>query len=531
MSALLSIHNLSVGFKQGEASKIVAENIDLEIFEGKTTALVGESGSGKSVVAHSILKLLPYPTAFHPAGSIQFQGQDLLALPEKQLRRVRGNDIGMIFQEPMTALNPLHTIQKQIGETLKLHQGLNQNQADQQALAWLEKVGIRNAKSRLKSFPHELSGGQRQRVMIAMALANHPKVLIADEPTTALDVTVQKQILELLEELKASLNMGVLLISHDLGVVKRYSDSVAVMHQGHIVETQSTRDLFNAPKEEYTQKLLTAKPKGQACTLKATHSEPVLSGDAVNVKFILSKPLFKPAITFNAVSNAYLSLKTGETLGIIGESGSGKSTLAMALLKLLPSTGAIHFNGQRIDELKPKAMRPYRKNFQVVFQDPFASLSPRMTVAQIIAEGLEIYETLTPEVRLARVSQTLEEVGLNSDALHRYPHEFSGGQRQRIAIARALILKPRVIILDEPTSALDRAVQAQIVDLLRDLQEKYQLSYLFISHDLAVIKALSHRILVMRQGEIIETGSTEQVLNSPNHDYTRSLIDAAFIDE
>lgn len=531
MSTLLSIRDLSIGFKQGDTSTIVAQSINLEIFEGKTTALVGESGSGKSVVAHSILKLLPYPTAFHPAGSIQFQGQDLLALPEKQLRRVRGNEIGMIFQEPMTALNPLHTIQKQIGETLKLHQGLNQRQADQQALTWLEKVGIRNAKSRLKSFPHELSGGQRQRVMIAMALANHPKVLIADEPTTALDVTVQKQILELLDELKSSLHMGVLLISHDLGVVKRYSERVAVMHQGRLVEVQPTCDLFRTPQDEYTQTLLTAKPKGEACVLNEIQSTPLLSCDRINVNFVISKPLFKPANTFNAVSNTSLELKKGETLGIIGESGSGKSTLAMALLKLLPSRGAILFDGQRIDQLKPKAMRPYRKNFQVVFQDPFASLSPRMTVEQIIAEGLEIYENLSPEDRLTRVSSALKEVGLNSDALHRYPHEFSGGQRQRIAIARALILKPKIIILDEPTSALDRAVQAQIVDLLRDLQQKHQLSYLFISHDLAVIKALSHRILVMRQGEVIEMGSTDQVLNNPDQPYTRSLIEAAFIDE
>lgn len=532
MSALVSIQNLSVGFKQGESSRIVAEQINLELFQGQTTALVGESGSGKSVVAHSILRLLPYPTAFHPAGKILFQEQDLLSLPDKQLRRVRGNDIAMIFQEPMTALNPLHTVQKQIGETLKLHQGLSQHQADQETLAWLGKVGIDNPKGRLKSYPHELSGGQRQRVMIAMALANHPKVLIADEPTTALDVTVQKQILELLEDLKASLQMGILLISHDLGVVKRYSDTVAVMHQGRIVEQQPTPDLFKTPQDNYTQRLLSAKPSGSAC--ERPHREgaaPVLSSEALNVKFIISKPLFKPAITFDAVNQASFGLQRGETLGIIGESGSGKSTLAMALLKLIPSSGVIHLKGQRIDNLSAKAIRPYRQNFQVVFQDPFASLSPRMTVAQIIAEGLNIYEPLTEEQKASRVSEILEEVGLESSAMHRYPHEFSGGQRQRIAIARALILKPSVIILDEPTSALDRAVQKQIVDLLRNLQAKYQLSYLFISHDLAVVRALSHRIIVMKRGDIIEAGDTNAVLSNPSHSYTKTLIEAAMIDQ
>lgn len=531
MNAILAIENLSVGFKHAEGEKIVAEKVNLEIFEGRTTALVGESGSGKSVVAHSILRLLPYPVAFHPTGQITFESRDLLSISDKEMRRVRGNDIAMIFQEPMTALNPLHTVQKQIGETLKLHQGLNQMEAEKETLNWLEKVGIRNAKDRLKSYPHELSGGQRQRIMIAMALANRPKILVADEPTTALDVTVQKQILELLEELKSSLNMGILLISHDLGVVKRYSDTVSVMHKGHIVEAQNTNDLFTAPKADYTLRLLSAKPSGEACAFKLSTAEPILSCNDVSVKFVVSKPLFKPAITFDAVANTTLTLHKGETLGIIGESGSGKSTLAMALLKLLPSTGEITFEKQRVDLINNQLMRALRKNIQVVFQDPFASLSPRMTIAQIVAEGLEISEKLTTEEKLSRVSQTLAEVGLDSDALHRYPHEFSGGQRQRIAIARALILKPKIIILDEPTSALDRAVQAQIVDLLRSLQEKYQLSYIFISHDLAVIKSLSHRIVVMRQGEIIESGHTQQVLTAPTHSYTKSLIDAAFIDE
>lgn len=527
MQALVSIKNLSIAFHHGGQKNIIASDVNLDIFAGQTLALVGESGSGKSVTAMSILQLLPYPTASHPSGSILFNGLDLLQLSEGNLQKVRGNQIGMIFQEPMTALNPLHTIEQQIGETLRLHQKLNKHQAKKETVKWLNKVGIPNPESRLTSYPHELSGGQRQRVMIAMALANKPKVLIADEPTTALDVTVQKQILELIDSLKKELNMGVLLISHDLGVVKKYSDRIAVMSQGKIVEQGCPNDIFNSPKNAYTKMLIEAEPSGQP--IDVANPKTLLSSQALNVKFALNKPLLKKNTKWlTAVNNINLQVNIGETLGIIGESGSGKSTLAMALLRLQNSTGTIDFDNTNIQLLSNKALRPYRKSLQVVFQDPFASLSPRMTIAQIITEGLIVFDTqLGEKDRDEKVIEALKEVGLDPNMRNRYPHEFSGGQRQRVAIARALILKPKLIVLDEPTSALDRAVQVQIIDLLRNLQQKYKLTYIFISHDLKVVKALSHTIIVMKDGNIIEQGKTHLVLSEPQQPYTQALLDAA----
>ena len=484
---------------------------------------MGESGSGKSVTAMSILKLLPYPNAHHPNGQILFEGQDLLTASDKHLRQIRGNKIGMIFQEPMTALNPLHTIEKQIAEGLRIHQGLDKFSAQKKVVHLLGEVGIKNPESRLTSYPHELSGGQRQRVVIAMALANSPKILIADEPTTALDVTVQKQVLELINHLKQQHNMAVLLISHDLGVVKHYSNSIAVMKNGIIVEQGATQDTFTSPQHSYTQQLMASAPSGQPHP--SANPTPCLHTQNLNVTFVLQKSLFgKTLKQLHAVNAVNLTINKGETLGIIGESGSGKSTLAMAILRLQNSQGAIDLNGVRLDLLNPKKMLPIRKTLQVVFQDPFASLSPRMTIAQIIAEGLLLQPSHTKHNVELAVIEILKEVGLDPESRHRYPHEFSGGQRQRVAIARALILKPEVIVLDEPTSALDRTVQVQIVELLKNLQQKHQLTYLFISHDISVVKALSHKIAVMKDGAIVETGETETLINNPQTAYTQSLI-------
>jgi microcin C transport system ATP-binding protein len=526
---ILDIKNLDVAFNHQGQQNLVAHNVCLQVFAGQTLALVGESGSGKSVTAMSILQLLPYPTACHPNGQIIFDGMDLLRLTEKNLQAIRGNKIGMIFQEPMTALNPLHNVEKQIGEVLRIHQGLTKRQAQKETISWLGKVGIHNPESRLKSYPHELSGGQRQRVMIAMALANKPKILVADEPTTALDVTVQKQILDLIQHLKEQLNMGVMLISHDLGVVKKYSDAIAVMSQGEIVELGSPMEIFKAPKHTYTRELISADPKG--APISTGNPPECLHTKQLSVEFPLNKPLFrKPTLWLNAVDCASISVKRGETLGIIGESGSGKSTLAMAILRLQNSHGEIVFEGAPLHGLSAKAMRPFRKELQVVFQDPFASLSPRMTVAQIISEGLNVFEKPTKDSQQEQdsaVIAVLQEVGLEPASRHRYPHEFSGGQRQRIAIARALILRPKLIILDEPTSALDRTIQAQIVELLRNLQDKHKLTYIFISHDLKIIKALSHNIIVMKDGKIIEQGSAQAILESPQHPNTQALLNAA----
>lgn len=524
---LLSIRHLDVAFNQQGRQSLVADDVCLELFPGQTLAVVGESGSGKSVTAMSILRLLAYPQASHPNGEIIFDGKDLLTLPETQLRRIRGKDIGMIFQEPMTALNPLHTVEKQIGEVLRVHQGLNKQQAKTVIIDWLGKVGIPKPESRLKSYPHELSGGQRQRVMIAMALANNPKILIADEPTTALDVTVQKQILDLIQDLKQESQMAVMLISHDLGVVKRYSDNIAVMQHGKIVEQAPPQRIFESPQHPYTQELISADPKGSPLK-KEGNNTLCLSAENLTVKFPLNKPLFRKTNQWlMAVNNLSMQVKAGETLGIIGESGSGKSTLAMALLKLQKSEGAITFEGTSIESLSSQQMRPYRQALQVVFQDPFASLSPRMTIAQIIAEGLVVFKDSLKGSIDDAVDRAMAEVGLDLDMKDRYPHEFSGGQRQRIAIARALVLKPRLIVLDEPTSALDRAVQAQVIDLLRSLQDKYGLSYIFISHDLKVVKALSHDIIVMKDGKIVEHGPANEILEAPKNPYTQALLEAA----
>ncbi|QEW07169.1 ABC transporter ATP-binding protein [Nitrincola iocasae] len=525
--ALLNIKNLSVAF----ADNPVVHQINLHIHPGECVALVGESGSGKSVTALSVLQLLPYPLASHPQGQILFQGEDLLQISEAKIRAIRGNRISMIFQEPMTSLNPLHCVEKQIGETLQLHAGMSRKQARSRIIELLELVGIPDPEKRLKQYPHELSGGLRQRVMIAMALANEPQLLIADEPTTALDVTIQKQILELLKSLQQKLNMAVLLITHDLNVVKRYADRVCVMHQGRQVESSPCQVLFEQPQHPYTRKLLDAEPDGRPADV-ADNSHKVLETQSLKVWFPIHTGLFKRVSGYHkAVNDINLTLHRGETLGIVGESGSGKTTLALAILRLIHSDGRIEFAGQNLNQLAQKAIKPYRKQMQIVFQDPFGSLSPRMLVGESIAEGLEVHGITDKADIDRRISQALEDVGLPTDIRNRYPHEFSGGQRQRIAIARALVLKPELIVLDEPTSALDRTVQKQIIALLRDLQARYQLSYLFISHDLAVIRALSHTLLVMKEGIAVEQGDTEAIFQNPEHPYTRELFLAAFGNE
>jgi microcin C transport system ATP-binding protein len=524
---LLDVKSLAIQFGEGANAVKAVESISFSLNKGETLALVGESGSGKSVTALSLMRLLPYPKAKHPSGEIRFDGQDVLALSEGELQTIRGDKISMIFQEPMTSLNPLHTIEKQIGESLDLHTQLKGSAARQRILELLTLVGIRDPETRLKSYPHQLSGGQRQRVMIAMALANEPELLIADEPTTALDVTVQKQILELLQSLQQKLGMAILLITHDLNIVKHYAHRVCVMYQGKQIETGSVSQVFQYPQESYTKTLLNADPTGtpilpceSPCTLLRT--------ERLNVWFPTKKSILgKPKAFFKAVKNVDLTLKKGGTLGIVGESGSGKTTLGMAILRLINSDGEIEFAGQRIDALNQREMKPLRRHLQVVFQDPYGSLSPRMTVGECIAEGLGVHNIEPPEKHQQLIAQALTDVGLSPDVQHRYPHEFSGGQRQRIAIARALILRPELIILDEPTSALDRTVQAQIVDLLRDLQAKFGITYLFISHDLTVIKAMSHKVMVMNQGEVIEMGSTEQIFSAPKTDYTKTLLEAA----
>jgi microcin C transport system ATP-binding protein len=526
---LLSVRDLSVAFAQGGRTTAAVDHISFDIGKEETVALVGESGSGKSVTALSVLKLLPYPPASHPSGEILFGGKDLLSLGEKALRQVRGNDVTMIFQEPMTSLNPLHTVERQVGEVLDIHQGMGEKQARARTLELLNEVGIREPEKRLDAYPHQLSGGQRQRVMIAMALANEPKLLIADEPTTALDVTVQAQILELLAGLKKKNGMSMLFITHDLGIVRKIADRVCVMTKGRIVETGPTAEIFANPRHEYTRHLLAAEPKG-APPSSDPGAEVVMRGEGVRVWFPIRRGFFRKTVGHvKAVDGVDVAVRAGQTLGVVGESGSGKTTLGLALSRLISSTGRITFDGRDIDKLSFGQMRPLRKELQIVFQDPYGSLSPRMSVAEIVEEGLRIHQpSLSTGERDGLVVEALEEVGLDPATRFRYPHEFSGGQRQRISIARAMVLKPRFVMLDEPTSALDMSVQAQVVDLLRDLQARHDLAYLFISHDLKVVRALANDVIVMRNGEIVEQGPAEQIFQRPRTDYTRALISAAF---
>jgi microcin C transport system ATP-binding protein len=528
-SPLLSVRDLSVAFSQGGKDNTAVDHISFDIAKGETVALVGESGSGKSVSALSVLKLLPYPPASHPSGQILFMGDDLLAKSEKVLRRVRGNKITMIFQEPMTSLNPLHTIEQQVGEVLKLHQGMGDAAARKRTLELLNEVGIREPEKRLQAYPHQLSGGQRQRVMIAMALANEPELLIADEPTTALDVTVQAQILELLARLKEKNGMSMLFITHDLGIVRKIADRVCVMTKGKIVEAGPTREIFANPRHGYTRHLLAAEPKGKPPKADLA-AQTVMRGDSVKVWFPIKQGFFRRTVDHvKAVDGIDVVVRAGQTLGVVGESGSGKTTLGLALSRMISSEGSINFGGRDIDRLSFNEMRPLRRELQIVFQDPFGSLSPRMSVTEIIEEGLKIHEPkLAPQERDRRVVDVLKEVGLDPETRHRYPHEFSGGQRQRIAIARAMVLNPRFVMLDEPTSALDMSVQAQVVDLLRALQARHNLAYLFISHDLKVIRALANDVIVMRNGKIVEYGPSEQIFERPESDYTKALISAAF---
>jgi microcin C transport system ATP-binding protein len=521
---LLEIRDLSVSFGTLPA----VNRVSYVLNRGETLALVGESGSGKSVSALSILQLLPYPHARHPGGSIRLRGEELLGAAPDRLRAVRGNRIAMVFQEPMTSLNPLHSIEKQIGETLSLHKGLSGARRRARILELLELVGLLDAAHRLNALPHELSGGQRQRVMIAMALANEPDILIADEPTTALDVTIQAQILKLLKELQARLGMAILFITHDLGIVRKMADRVCVMRAGEVVESGAVADLFADPRHPYTRQLLAAEPKGDPPPETADAPE-VAAGEGLKVWFPLKRDLFgRVADHVRAVDGVSASVREGQTLGVVGESGSGKTTLGLALLRLLSSDGAIRFDGQRIDSLPNKALRPLRKGMQIVFQDPFGSLSPRLSVGEIVEEGLLVHGLAGDRAaRRARVAQALEEVGLDPATRDRYPHEFSGGQRQRIAIARALALQPRLLVLDEPTSALDVSVQAQVVDLLRELQRRHRLAYIFISHDLRVVRALANHLLVMKSGRVVEAGPARQVFADPRHPYTRALLAAA----
>jgi len=535
-SSLLTIDDLSVAFTSAGEEKNVVEKISFSIAPGEKVALVGESGSGKSVTALSILQLHDRMQTRYPSGSIRFQGRELVGLSEKALRGLRGSDIAMIFQEPMVALNPLKTVGDQLSEPLLIHEKMDVGVAQAKSVELLERVGIDNARERLASYPHMLSGGQRQRVMIAMALACRPKLLIADEPTTALDVTIQQQILSLLNELQHEFGMAVLLITHDLNVVRHFADRVCVMQHGHIVEEAGVEQLFAAPHHDYTRKLLSSEPerlitKGEVAELAKT--TPLLEGRTLCCHFTLSRGMWrKQREVIRAVDDVDLALRPGETLGIVGESGSGKSTLGMCLLRLQQCQGEIRFAGQQLDGLTERQLRPLRREFQVVFQDPFSSLSPRMRIEQIIGEGLELhFPELNRSQRQERILAVMDEVGLEAAMLTRYPHEFSGGQRQRIAIARAVVLEPKLILLDEPTSALDVSVQKQVLALLRRLQQRHDLSYLFISHDLKVIRSVAHQVLVMKSGQVVESGETEQLFTHPQHPYTQALLSAALLRE
>ena len=526
---LLSVKDLSVAFTQAGRTTLAVDRISFDVNPRETVALVGESGSGKSVTAMSVMKLLPYPAASHPSGTIHFKGKELLAAPERAMRKIRGNDITIIFQEPMTSLNPLHTIERQIREILELHIGLRGDAAKDRIVELLTQVGIPDPAGRLKSYPHQLSGGQRQRVMIAMALANEPELLIADEPTTALDVTVQAQILQLLKDLQARLGMAMLFITHDLGIVRKIADRVCVMNQGKIVEQGPVEQVFKKPEHPYTCALLTAEPAPDPAPLQPT--EPVMvKTDNLKVWFPIKRGILRSTIGhIKAVDGISIEVRKGETLGIVGESGSGKTTLGLAILRLISSEGPIVFMGNEVQDLTFKEMLPYRHAMQVVFQDPYGSLSPRMSVADIIEEGLKVhYPDLSSQERQAKEMSALQDVGLDTDTRFRYPHEFSGGQRQRIAVARAIVLRPKFIVLDEPTSALDMLIQCQICDLLRNLQKRLGLTYLFISHDLKVVAALASRLIVMRNGKIMEEGPAKDLFANPKSEYTRALFAAAF---
>jgi len=522
---LLDIRDLSVAF----GASVAVDHVSFSIRRGGCVALVGESGSGKSVSALSILRLLPYPIASHPSGSIRFKGRDLLGSSEREMREIRGNDVSIIFQEPMTSLNPLHTIESQIGEILHLHNPINAAMARARTLELLTQVGIPDPETRLQSYPHQLSGGQRQRVMIAMALANEPDLLIADEPTTALDVTVQAQILALLAEIRTRLGMSLLFITHDLGIVRRIADVVCVMKNGKIVEQGPVEQVFTAPKHPYTRDLLAAEPKPDPAPPRP--DQPVvMSADNLKVWFPVKRGLLRKTVGhIKAVDGVSLAVRKGETLGVVGESGSGKTTLGLALLRLISSNGPIVFLGKNIQGLRFRDMLPFRRDMQIVFQDPFGALSPRMSVGDIVAEGLGVHQrALSWEERETRVIKALNDVGLDTATRFRYPHEFSGGQRQRISIARAVVLEPNFVVLDEPTSALDMLFQAQMVDLLRELQRKRDLTYMFISHDLRVVASLASHLIVMRLGKVVEEGPAAELFKNPKSDYTRALFAAAF---
>jgi microcin C transport system ATP-binding protein len=525
----LCVRDLSIAFRSGGRETLAVDRVSFDIKKGECLALVGESGSGKSATALSILKLLPYPAAHHPSGSIEFHGRDLLQLSERDMQQVRGDDITIVFQEPMTSLNPLHTIEKQIGEILLLHRGLTGAPARAHTIEVLNQVGIPDPEARLNSYPHQLSGGQRQRVMIAMALANEPDLLIADEPTTALDVTVQAQIIALLKDIQARLDMSLLFITHDLGIVRKIAQRVCVMKDGKLVEQGTVESVFNTPQHPYTRALLAAEPKPDPAPPQPD-APVILETDDLKVWFPITSGLMRKVVGHvKACDGLSLTLRKGETLGVVGESGSGKSTLGRAILRLISSDGPIIFMGHQLQGLRFKEMRPFRRDMQIVFQDPYGSLSPRMSVADIIKEGLKVHFPDVPDrQRDERVIQALTDVGLDPATRFRFPHEFSGGQRQRIAVARALVLEPSFIVLDEPTSALDMLIQAQMVDLLRDLQKRHNLTYLFISHDLRVVAALASRLLVMRHGVIVESGEAAELFRNPKTDYTRALFAAAF---
>jgi len=527
---LLSVRNLSVTFETPGQLVEAVRGLSFDLDRGQTLALVGESGSGKSVTALSVLQLLPYPIARHGKESrILFEGRDIIGAPPDLLQQIRGDRIAMVFQEPMTSLNPLHTVEKQIAETLYLHKGMRGPAARARVIELLRLVGLADAEERLASYPHQLSGGQRQRVMIAMALANEPDILIADEPTTALDVTIQAQILKLLKELQRRFGMALLLITHDLNIVRRVADRVAVMTKGEIVEHGPTAEVFANPQHDYTRHLLAAEPKGEP--VRRVPPPPMLmTATGLKVWFPIRTGVLRRVTGYiKAVDGIDVAVRAGETLGVVGESGSGKTTLGLGLLRLLSSEGPIEYEGRRLDALGSRAMRPLRRELQIVFQDPFSSLSPRLSIAQIVEEGLRVHRIgATPEERRALIEAALRDVDLDPEAADRYPHEFSGGQRQRVAIARALVLKPRLLVLDEPTSALDMSVQAQIVDLLRRLQREHDLAYLFISHDLRVVRALASTVLVMKDGRIVESGAAADIFDRPQHPYTRALMAAAF---